>query len=334
MKIGVLFTVVACILFGGLVAGETLKFKRIFVVVLENQEFWIANLNSHFNALTEKGLLLTNYKAATHPSQPNYIAMIAGDTMGVNSDSVYDIEGRNLVDLLEEKDVTWKTYQEDYPGNCFTEAKSGRYRRKHNPFISFANISTNPERCAKIVNGEQLWEDLKNNSLPQLMFYTPDMDHNGHDTGIIASGKWVSEFIHRLLKHQEIRDETLVILTFDEGLTVGPNKIFTLLIGPGVHAGKMDDTKYNHYSFLRTVEDNFGLGTLGRKDEHAVPYKYKDNPPKFILTMSAFIGIVVAAGVSIMGLSVISGLLIYRRCRRANVAKAKTFAQLDEQGNA
>jgi hypothetical protein len=32
-----------------------------------------------------------------------------------------------------------------------------------------------------------------------------------------------------------------------------------------------DCTQYNHYSLLRTVEDNWGLGNLGRHDATATP---------------------------------------------------------------
>lgn len=32
-----------------------------------------------------------------------------------------------------------------------------------------------------------------------------------------------------------------------------------------------DSTQYNHYSLLRTVEDNWGLGSLGRHDATATP---------------------------------------------------------------
>jgi hypothetical protein len=115
-------------------------FKHILVFVLENQDFWMCNLNSKLLSLEKKGTLLTNYRAITHPSQPNYIAMIAGSTMGVTSDSNTDVEGTSIVDLLAQKNLTWKAYEENYPGGCFAGESSDTYRRKHNPFISFNNI--------------------------------------------------------------------------------------------------------------------------------------------------------------------------------------------------
>lgn len=52
--------------------------------------------------------------------QPNYVAMIGGATDGVTTDGVYNLAQANIVDQFEAWGISWKTYQENYPGNCFT----------------------------------------------------------------------------------------------------------------------------------------------------------------------------------------------------------------------
>lgn len=47
--------------------------------------------------------------------------------------------------------ISWKAYEEDFPGHCKLEETIGHYYRKHNPFISFTNVHTNATRCAKVV---------------------------------------------------------------------------------------------------------------------------------------------------------------------------------------
>jgi hypothetical protein len=37
--------------------------------------------------LAAQGILLTNYNGVTHPSEPNYVASIAGDFFGMGDDS-------------------------------------------------------------------------------------------------------------------------------------------------------------------------------------------------------------------------------------------------------
>jgi hypothetical protein len=49
------------------------------------------------------------------------------------------------------------------------------------------------------------------------------------------------------------------------GTTIGPGggRTGALLISQYVQPGSVNDTPYNHYSFLRSIEDVFGLGHLG-----------------------------------------------------------------------
>lgn len=68
----------------------------------------------------------------------------------------------------------------------------------------------------------------------------------------------------------------MFVVTFDEddGGT-DDNKVYTALFGPDFHRkskAKTDKKRYNHYSLLRTIEDNWKLGTLKQHDEKAVPF--------------------------------------------------------------
>ena len=48
-----------------------------------------------------------------------------------------------------------------------------------------------------------------------------------------------------------------------------PNIVFSVLLGDAVPDSKWDtkdDTKYDHYSMLATVESNWDLGDLGLND--------------------------------------------------------------------
>ena len=68
---------------------------------------------------------------------------------------------------------------------------------------------------------------------------------------------------------------TLIVITFDESKSnkTGTNRIFTIFLGPMIKEGVSINKYYNHYSVLRTIEENFGLGTLGRNDSLATPIK-------------------------------------------------------------
>ncbi len=255
-------------------------FDHIFVVVFENRSVEATLANPYFKQLVTRGAFLSNYHAVGHPSQPNYLAMLAGAPL-VADDNDHNLPQKNLVDLLEAAGVSWKAYQETYPGSCFAGAWSGNvveglYARKHNPFISFDNIRTNPARCAKIVNASELAADIAAHRLPAFSFFTPNQNNDGHDRPLDVAAQWFQSFVEPKLADPNFASGTLVVIVFDESDAGGngpaDNHVYALLLGAKVHAGGSDATRYTHYNLLRTVEDNFGLGTLNRNDATVLPF--------------------------------------------------------------
>ena len=243
-------------------------FQRVFIIVFENDSIGSVMADPYFAELATRGTLLTNYSNITHPSQPNYIALIAGATLVIDNTTT-DLPQTNLVDLLSAKGVTWKTYQENYPSKCSAVPSSpdGLYVRRHNPFISFNTIRKSSSRCDKIVNSRQLDLDIVANTLPQYSFYTPNLNNDGHDTSIAYAANWLRGFLEPKLLDPNFINETMVVVTFDES-GAGSNMIYTLLLGPMIPKG-VDSRAYTHYSLLRLVENNFALGTLNRGDASA-----------------------------------------------------------------
>jgi hypothetical protein len=247
------------------------SFKKVFIVLLENTDYSKALKQPFLAELAKGGALLTNYDAVAHPSYPNYLALTSGSTQGRKSDNVIRIDSRNIADLLEAKGKTWKNYAEDHPGDCRLKGIA-KYAPKHIPFLSYADIQDNSERCAAhIVDASQLLTDVQNGTLPDYSFYTPNMNNDGHDTNATYASKWLQGAFGPLLQDPKFIGETLFIVTFDEDDNLfGANQVYTVLYGPSVIAGSTSDTKLNHYSLLRTIEDTLGLGTLGQSDASAI----------------------------------------------------------------
>jgi phospholipase C len=126
------------------------NFDHIIVVVMENKSYddIVGNNKAGFiNGLIKNGGLASNYSGVAHPSLPNYIALIGGDTFGINSDCTSCfINDKNLVDNFTKAGKTWKAYMQDMPTTCYMGSK-GNYAQKHNPFAYFDDIRNNPERC-------------------------------------------------------------------------------------------------------------------------------------------------------------------------------------------
>lgn len=241
------------------------NFNKVLVIVLENAEYDKALKQPYLKNLTKEGALLTNFKAATHPSQGNYISMIAGSTFNITNDKNVDLVEKHIGDLLEEVGKDWKVYAEDYPGNCFLGLKAGLYARKHVPFLSFVNVQKNPKRCEKIVEGKNFFNDFNANKLKDFSMYIPNLNNDGHDTGVANADKWLKNNFDSILHSPHFPKDLLVVVTFDEGTTLN-NQIFTLLFGSKVTAGSKSNRANNFYTLLRTYEDGLGLGSLNKND--------------------------------------------------------------------
>src|SRR5262245_46342207 len=86
-------------------SNSTPAFSHVFEIVLENHEASsIIGSSSapYINSLAQKYGLATNYYGIRHPSLPNYLALIGGDTFGITSDCrTCFVNAPNLVDQLE-----------------------------------------------------------------------------------------------------------------------------------------------------------------------------------------------------------------------------------------
>ncbi|ANB14116.1 hypothetical protein AWJ20_5074 [Sugiyamaella lignohabitans] len=253
-------------------------FDRIVYIFLENTDYSKAIGDSHLKKLTKEGILLTNYFSLTHTSEPNYMASAGGSYFGLGDDNFVRLPQNvaTVVDLLESKNITWAEYEEDMPytgyqGYQYLNQKTGAndYVRKHNPFIFYDSVALNPYRSANIKNLTEFNADLAAEALPQWIFITPNMTDDGHDSNIATAGAWSYNFLTPLLSNSYFTKNTLVVLTFDENETYSDqNQVYAVLLGdiPSDLKGTKDNTFYDHYSLIASVQANWGLPMLGRGD--------------------------------------------------------------------
>ncbi|KAI0306225.1 phosphoesterase family-domain-containing protein [Multifurca ochricompacta] len=290
------------------------SFDRFIQIWLENTDFETANATAEFQKLASQGILLDQYFALTHPSEPNYVAGVAGDFWGMANDGFFAIPSNisTIVDLLDTKDISWASYQENAPADGFTGFSFASvnylspgapprtfYVRKHNPLIIYDSVATVPSRAARIRNFNDFAADVNASAIPQWLFVTPNLVNDGHDTDMTFTSAWLEFWLEPLLTDRRFNDEhTLILLTFDENETKGTNnRIWAALLGGAIPKhlhGTTDSTFYTHYSALSTVQANWGLGSLGRFDTDkilanvyapvadAVGFKNTDVPPSAV----------------------------------------------------
>jgi phosphatidylinositol-3-phosphatase len=245
--------------------------SHFVVVVLENRELGeVIGSGSwpYVNALAGRGALATKYYAITHPSLPNYIALLAGDALGIESDCTEcQANGVNLIDQLEQAHIGWRAYMESMPRPCYAGASAGGYAKKHDPFMYFDQIASSPARCGRVVPVSRLTGELRDGGLPPFVWITPNLCDDGHDCENASADRFLAHLVPYLLRG--IGPHGVLAVVWDEGTTgsgccklAAGGRVALLLAGPQVHAGYRLSTPADHYSLLRLVEDSFGLPRL------------------------------------------------------------------------
>lgn len=248
-------------------------FSHVIVLVMENKEYGqvIGNASApYINGLASNYSLATRFYAVSHPSLPNYLAMIGGSTFGITSDCTScSVNATNLVDQLEGAGISWKAYMEDMPGPCYKGGYAGKYAKKHDPFMYFKDVYSNATRCQNVVPMTQLTTDLGSGSLPRFAFITPNLCHDMHDCSVKVGDNFLSTLVPQLLP--ALGTNGVLFLTWDEGSTnagcctyAHGGHVATIVAGPGALASTTSSVGYDTYSILKTIETAWGLAPLGK----------------------------------------------------------------------
>jgi hypothetical protein len=241
------------------------SFEHVIVIVFENKEAASVLGNPAaptYNSYARRYANLTRYYAVTHPSLPNYIALVSGSTRGITSNCTRcSVNAPSLADTLEAAGKTWKAYAEGLPSRGFLGAAAGRYAKKHNPFAYFRSITRNAARRARIVPLRELGSDLRA-GLPDFAFVVPDLCNSMHDCSVAVGDSWLRRTVTPLLH----LSNSVVFVLFDEGATNvrGGGHTAALAVGTAVRRGVHYGALTGHFGVLRTIEDAWGLPRLGR----------------------------------------------------------------------
>jgi len=262
------------------------RLDHVFVVVMENHAYdeIIGNPAAPFiNRLASTYGLATNYEAVSHPSLPNYLALIGGSTFGITDDAGPDVHmlgAPNIVDRIEGSGRTWKAYMESMPSNC-VPANVGEYAVRHDPFVYFTDIRNDPARCQRVVPYTQLSDDLRSASTtPNFVWITPNVCNDMHDCSITTGDRWLADNLPTILNSAAFRrHRSLLVLTWDEDDGSQHNQVATLVIDKHEPDGFQSATPYTHYSLARTIEDLWHLAPLTANDATATPLSAFYTPP-------------------------------------------------------
>jgi hypothetical protein len=244
----------------GLAAAALPTPAHVVIVVEENrsQANIIGNKSAPFiNALAANGAMMAQSFAETHPSEPNYLALFAGSTLGVTKD-VCPVDGGNVPNLASEllaAGYTFIGFAEGLPAVGSTVCSAGKYARKHVPWANFSNVPpANSVPFSAFPMGNYA-------SLPTVSFVIPNNDNNMHDGSIAAGDAWLNRQLSGYA-NWAVANNSLLIVTWDEDDNTSRNQIPTVFYGAHVQPGTYNE-QISHYNVLSTCEEMYGLPKTG-----------------------------------------------------------------------
>jgi phospholipase C len=232
-------------------------YNHIVVVIEENHSFSevIGNANApYITSLANTGAKMTQSFAVTHPSEPNYLALFSGSTQGITNDSCPHTFGtENLGHQLIAAGKTFAGYSQGMPSIGYTGCTSGRYARKHNPWVNFSNVPS---------SANKRFSDFPTDftTLPKLSFVVPDLCNDMHDCSVSTGDTWLKNHLGSYATWAKAHN-SLLLVTFDEDDHSASNRIPTLFSGAHVATGSYSE-HVTHYTVLRTLESLTGLGCV------------------------------------------------------------------------
>jgi phosphatidylinositol-3-phosphatase len=261
-------------------APEARGASHVFVIVMENKEVGdvIGSPTSPYvNSLARRYASATSFFGVRHPSLPNYLALTAGTTFGVDTNCTdCQQSGESIVDQLEAAGVSWKAYMGGMPGACFKGPFAGQYAKKHDPFMYYRNVADRPARCAKVVPESELAGDLRAGRLPTFAFLSPGLCDDSHDCPVDAGDRYLSRTVPPILS--ALGPRGFLVLTWDEGVSdagccaglAQGGRIPTVIAGTRVKPGAQVGVPATHYSTLRLIEDALRIPRLRHAGDTAV----------------------------------------------------------------
>lgn len=226
---------------------------HVFVIVMENASLARALEQPYIAHLAAQYAIATNYRAVGSPSLPNYLALTSGSTWDIADDSYHALPAGGIGEQLDQAGIPWRAYMEGLTEKGCLQSPYP-YALKHNPFAFYGG------RCpSNVVPFDALAADLSG-STPTFAWITPDLCHDGHDCGLAAADRWLSQIVPQITTSAAWRAGGLVFITWDEPDGAG-GSIPLIVIGPQLTA-RTSAAPYDHYSLLATVEDVLHLPRL------------------------------------------------------------------------
>jgi phosphatidylinositol-3-phosphatase len=245
---------------------------HVMVVVLENREYdAVIGVAPHLTALARSSGLAIQAYATSHPSEPNYLALVTGSTQGITDDGDHLVDAPSIAGQLRARGIGWRAYMGGLPRPCDTVTSAGLYAKKHDPFLLVREVVDDPSMCASVLPMDGLASDLTSGSAPPFLFVSPDLCADGHDCSTLHADVATAALVQEVTASAWYAQAGRIVVLWDEGSSDagccqgahGGHVAVIVVSGEGsAGAGTTLDTPLDHAGVLRGIEELYGLAPL------------------------------------------------------------------------
>lgn len=252
-------------------ASAPVRPSKILVVIEENHSLEQMRAGMpYLAALADRYGYATSWRALTHPSEPNYLGLVAGTTFGVTDDrdpaanSARVGAAPSVFAQALRAGRTAATFAESMPFPCARE-DHGSYAVRHNPWTYFA---ADRAACGSHdLDTSTFGARARDNRLPDLGLLVPDLNHDAHDGTLGAADAWLRTTLAPVLASRDFTSGRLVVVvTADEDDRHADNTVLTAVLHPRLRH-LVVTRPLTHYSLTRYVAEVLGVQPLGAARE-------------------------------------------------------------------
>ena len=232
------------------------------------------DLPFYWNVADEYVLFDRFFSAAADGSVANHLFWVTG-TPGPAEGSGDLGDLRTIFDRLEQRDISWKFYVEDYdPADRGVQAVRV-------PLLRYSRYVEDPRLFGHIVDLEHYFDDLERGTLPQVAYIAP-AGASEHPPSRVGAGATLVRRLVTALARSAAWKRSAFMWTYDDWGGwfdhVRPPRVDAagygfrvpaLLVSPYARRGHVDGTRLDTTSILKFIEDNWGLKPLARRDARA-----------------------------------------------------------------
>ncbi|OOG43585.1 alkaline phosphatase family protein [Rhodanobacter sp. C05] len=270
-----------------------------YVNCADDSQPGVASVKGYLRGLPYRTFRGTDCKPGAYYLVNNYNPGYLGDgtpaPLGADQFTIPPTTQDNLALLLSRHHVSWKYYGEGW-GNGKENGEAGTFCNICDPFLYSTQVMTNPQLRGNNQDINDLYNDIQNNTLPAVSIAKPDGLLDGHPSSskLELFEGYVQKIVEMAKANPKVWADTVIMVTFDEGGGyydsgyVQPIDFFgdgtripLLVISRYSQGGRVVHTYYDHVSFDKFVEANWGLRetiSARSRDNLPNPVELPNNP--------------------------------------------------------